>query len=109
MCRLVLQILLHWSYAAVFSALAVPVKNRAAATILGIFCLMTEDILVDVFCYSGHLRVLAGFLPEYYIHSLSFCPLSPILAVRCALAAGIPILLFSTVAKRRQRAVRAAV
>lgn len=110
LCRLVLQILLHWSYAAVFSALAVPVKNRAAATILGIFCLMTEDILVDVFCYSGHLRVLAGFLPEYYIHSLSFCPLSPILAVRCALAAaGIPILLFSTVAKRRQRAVRAAV
>ena len=65
---------------------------------------------MDVFCYSGHLRVLAGFLPEYYIHSLSFCPLSPILAVRCALAAaGIPILLFSTVAKRRQRAVRAAV
>ena len=107
MCRLILQILLHCSYAALFCALAVPVKNRAAATILGIFCLMTEDILVDVFCYSGHLRVLAGFLPEYYIHALSFRPLSPILAARCALAAGILILLFSTVAKRRQRAVKA--
>lgn len=107
-CRLGLQILLHWAYAAVFFALAILVKNRAAATIAGIFWLMAEDILVDVFCYSGHLRILAGFLPEYYIHALSFSPLSPALALRCALAAGILILLFSAGARRRQRRIKAA-
>lgn len=56
--------------------------------------LATEDILVDVLL-PGHLRVLAGFLPEYHIHALR--PSAPLRdsAARCALAAGILILLFS--------------
>lgn len=101
-CRLGLQILLHWAYAALFFSLSIPVKNRAAATLLGISWLMAEDILVDVFCYSGHLWILAGFLPEYYIHALSFMPLSALLAVRAALAATIFILPFFAAVRRRQ-------
>ncbi|MBS6955126.1 MAG: hypothetical protein KH230_18060 [Enterocloster asparagiformis] len=106
--RLGLQILLHWSYAALFFCLSIPFKNRAAATIFSLFWLMAEDILVDVFCYSGHLRILAGFLPEYYIHALSFCTLSPVLIARCALAAGILILIFAAPARRRERAIKEA-
>lgn len=102
LCRLGLQILLHFAYAALFFSLSMLVKNRAAAMLLGIFWLMAEDILVDVFCYSGHLWILAGFLPEYYIHALSFMPLSALLAARAVLAAVIFILPFFAAASRRQ-------
>lgn len=66
-----LQVLLHYTYAAVFCLLSVFISSRAAGTAFGILYILIESTAQKLLEHSSGWSTLAGLFPGYYISMLS--------------------------------------
>lgn len=97
------QIVLHSTYAAVFCRIAEQIKNPGLTVILSLLYIIMEDIVVDILIVLKGWYFLAGFFPEYYIHSVANQRMDLLFFYRILLVSGVYILFAANIGREKHK------